>query len=284
MTTLREALSAARSRLRNAGLPEADLEAEVLLRHVLHCNRAALFQRFEEPFTPDCATSLEALIARRIAGEPTAYIVGQREFYGRDFHVTSATLIPRPETELLIEAAIEASRRTARPRGPLITDIGTGSGAIAVTLALELPHAEVYASDVSSEALAVARENALHHGLERRVSFRRGSLLEGLDTRVDIIVANLPYVTLGDWQALPTEIRDHEPRVALEAGMDGLDLIRRLLRQAPRYLRPGGSVLLEFGAGQAEALRVLATEQFPRARTEVAIDLAGLPRVLIVNT
>jgi release factor glutamine methyltransferase len=284
VTSLRQALTGARSSLRNAGLDEAGIEAEVLLRHVLGFDRATLFKKLDEPLPDEPRVVFEGLIARRQAGEPTAYITGHREFYGRDFEVTPATLIPRPETELLAEAVIEAAGRLAGLRGPLIADVGTGSGIIAVTLALELPRAEVYASDVSLEALNVARANAERHGLTRRIAFRRCSLLDGFETQLDLIVANLPYVTLADWQALPREIREHEPRIALAAGVDGLDLIRRLLRQAPRYLLPGGAVLLEFGIGQAEAIEALAAAAFPNAQIAVRQDFAGLPRVLIAAT
>ena len=163
-------------------------------------------------------------------------------------------------------------------------DVGTGSGAIAICLAKELPSALIYATDISADALAVAKQNAERHGVASRISLRRGDLLEPIETKVDIIVANLPYVTEADWQQLPREIRAHEPRGALASGTDGLDAVRALLRQAPRYLHPGGAVYLEFGIGQAGAIQEIARHGFPVADIAVQEDFGGIPRLLTVRT
>ncbi len=284
---LREALTSARDRLNAAGIYNADLEAEALLRHVLSLDRAALLQRLKDPLPGPSETEYQALIRRRLNSEPTAYIVGHREFYYLDFEVTPATLIPRPETEHVVEAALEF----ARPRllahatdGLRIVDLGTGCGAVAITLCSELPGAEIYATDISPEALEVARRNARRHGVLERIAFRQGDLLEPIDQPVDLITANLPYVTSDDWAALPPELRDHEPRVAFDGGADGMDLVRRLFAQAPAYLRPRGAICLEFGADQAAPLKAEAQAVFPDAGFNIRNDLAGLPRVLVIQT
>ena len=305
-TTLGAALASARRRLRRAGIDDADLEAELLLRHALSTaaspsllaergqggevapvSRAYLLSRLGQRLEPAAAARFEAYLQRRLAHEPSAYITGHREFYGLDFFVSPATLIPRPETETLVEAAIElVSARDvgAQHAAPLlIADVGTGCGAVAVALACALPGATVLATDASSAALAVAATNAQRHGVADRIVFAQADLLAPLAGPFDLIVANLPYVQLSDWRRLPPEVRDHEPRLALDGGRDGLDQLRRLLRQAPSRLRAGGSVCLEFGAGQEAPLRALAAAAFPNASLAVKPDLAARPRVLVLR-
>jgi release factor glutamine methyltransferase len=292
---LREALLSARERLRASGSDEPEIEAEVLLRHALDLDRATFLRLLNEPISTSEAEACEGVLYRRFQGEPTAYITGRREFRGLVFKVTPAVLIPRPETEMLVEAVAAAigrpgiqAKTAAGSEGktstPVVVDVGTGSGAIAIVVAKALPSALVYATDVSPDALAIARENGCSHGVERRIVFRRGHLLEPLDTTVDVIAANLPYVTERDWQQLPVLIREHEPRLALASGEDGLDAIRALLQQAPRYLRPGGSVFLEFGIGQAEAIEGFAREAFPTASVDIRLDFAGIPRLLVITS
>jgi release factor glutamine methyltransferase len=285
-TTLREAMVAARKRLAAAGIEDAELEAEVLLRHALGgVSRAELFKRFGDRIEEDVSQRYEALLARRLAHEPTAYITGRREFYGLEFVVTPDVLIPRPETETLVETVIgRSSHRSVLQRGPLIADVGTGSGAIAIALAKSLPRAEVWAIDTSWPALEVARANARRHSVERRISLRHGDLLLPLDHRVDVIVANLPYVSTGDWSRLEPELRDNEPRLALDGGSEGLDLIEALLHQAPRYLRPGGALCLEFALGQENAVEKLGRASFSDAETRLLNDLTDRPRALLVTT
>ena len=278
---LAQALHEATEALQAAGIEDARLEAEVLLRHTLHLDRAHLYARLQEALSPADQAAFHSLLARRLAREPTAYIVGQREFYGLDLETTPAALIPRPETELLVEEALARARRFERP---LIVDVGTGNGAIAVALAVHLPQAVLVAIDLSREALALAVRNARRHGAEGRIIFLQADLLAPLAQPADLIVANLPYVSSGDWEALPPEIREHEPRAALDGGPDGLREIERLLGQAPSCLRPGGSLLVELGPLQAAPALALARRCFPGAAARILPDAAGLDRLLAVDT
>ena len=285
--TLAQALHEATEALQAEGIEDAWLEAEVLLRHALHLDRAHLFARLQENLDSGAEASFHTLLTRRLAREPTAYIVGQREFYGLDMETTPAALIPRPETELLVEETLDRARLTdgqaRRSDGPLIVDVGTGSGAIAVALAVHLPRAALVAIDISRGALTLAARNARRHGVEGRVSFLQADLMAPVARPVDIIVANLPYVRSLDWDALPPEIREHEPRGALDGGPSGLRDIERLLEQAPSRLRPGGSLLVELGPLQAVPALTLAGSRFPGAAARVLPDAAGLERLLAVD-
>jgi release factor glutamine methyltransferase len=222
---VREALPESRRALRG---DESALEAELLLMHALGVDRARLYQRLAEPLAPKASAAHRRLLDRRLAGEPLPYITGHREFFALDFETTPAALIPRPETETLVGLAIAFARERCAGRRIAIADIGTGSGIIAVALARELALARIVATDVSADALGLARRNAARHDVADRVDFREGDLLEPLAEPVQIIAANLPYVTASQWQDSTPEIRDHEPRVALDGGSDGLDIIRRL--------------------------------------------------------
>jgi release factor glutamine methyltransferase len=277
---LAQALHEAAEALRAAGIEDAWLEAEVLLGHTLRLDRAHLYARLQEDLSTGDQAAFHSLLARRLAREPTAYIVGQREFYGLELETTPAALIPRPETELLVE---EALARACHRERLLIVDVGTGNGAIAVALAVHLPQAVLVAIDLSREALALAVRNARRHGVESRVSFLQADLLAPLAQPADLIVANLPYVRSADWEALPPEIREHEPRAALDGGPDGLREIERLLGQAPLCLRPGGSLLVELGPLQAAPALALARRCFPGAAARIVPDAAGLDRLLAID-
>lgn len=281
---IREALRRGSRLLAEAGSEEASLEAELLLAHALNTDRTHLFQRLRDQLAPDAESAFDALLQRRLAHEPTPYILGRREFYGLEFEVTQSAIIPRPETETLVELVIAFVRTRVAGRGTRVADVGVGCGAIAVALASELPEADVIATDISPDALALARRNARRHRLAERIRFLQGDLLEPLDAPVDIIAANLPYVRRDDFEAAPPEIRDHEPRLGLDGGPDGLRLIERLLRTAPPHLKPGGALFAEIGEQQANRARGLAMESFPGARIEVKRDLSGLDRVLAVRT
>ena len=279
-----EALAQAAIQLRNESVESPRLDSELLLAHVLGVNRAAILTWPDRPLTPKQLTRYRDLVARRAAREPLAYIVGHREFYDLDFVVDARALIPRPETELLVEHALRTVRRIAPEAGtPLqLADVGSGSGAIAVTLAVHLSQATVYALDGSAEALALTTENAHRHGVANRVHPLQGDLLSPLPQSVDLITANLPYVATAEWEHLPPEIRIYEPRVALDGGPDGLTTIRRLLTMAGAYLRPGGALLLEIGASQGGAVTAMARQHLPRARLQVHQDLAGLDRLVLI--
>ncbi len=263
--------------LKRQGINSPRLDAEVLLAHVLEISRAQLYAQFHRGLKPTQLEAYRGWVERRAEHEPVAYILGYKEFYGLDFYVDGRVLIPRPETELLVEKALEIAAGT-------LADIGTGSGAIAVSLAFHLPKALVYATDISEEALVVADLNCRRHAVQGRVRLLKGDLLAPLPESVDLIVANLPYVSKAEFDELSLDIVAYEPRLALDGGPDGLTHIRRFLAQAGRYLRPRGSLLLEIGAGQSPAVGGLVTRYLPGSKMEVIEDYAGLERVVIVRT
>jgi release factor glutamine methyltransferase len=282
MTTVREAMGQAMAAL--AGQAGARLDAQVLLGHVLGVERSALYTHPERALTPEQEQEFVTLLERRKLGEPVAYLVGHEEFFGLDFLVDRRVLIPRPETELLVEAALGAVREMfANGRTPLVADIGTGSGIIPITLALQEPRLPyLYASDISSQALDLARLNAQRHGVERRVRLLQGDLLAPLPEAVDLLVANLPYVGSEEREALAPDVRDYEPHLALFAGPQGLDLLRRLFIEAqrPGKLKEGALLLLEIGYQQREPLRQILSELWPGAKVTFEKDYAGWDRLL----
>jgi release factor glutamine methyltransferase len=256
------------------------LDAELLLAHALGVGRAHVLAGGASPLTAEQLGGFRGLVARRAELEPVAYLVGHKEFFGLDFVVDRRVLVPRPETELLVELALE--RLNVRAFGRLnVADIGTGSGCIAIALAKHLPSAELIAVDVSPGALQVAAANAERHGVADRVRLVQGDLLAPLDRPVDLLVSNPPYTVLGE---IDEGVRRHEPRGALDGGPDGLDLYRRLLAEAPAKLRRNGAALLEIGATQGAAVSELAREHFPGARISLHKDLAGLDRVVIIES
>jgi len=257
----------------------ASLDAQLLLGAVLEKDRAWLLARPEQPLTSEPNSHYQTLIERAAAGEPLAYILGRRAFYDRDLAVSPAVLIPRPETEILLKWALEFAR--AHP-GCTAVDVGTGSGALAVTLAANCPDVTVYATDISRDALAVARQNAVEH--QANVTFFEGDLLTPLVERniqIDLLMANLPYIATGDLPALA--VSRYEPRLALDGGADGLDLVRRLLDQAAALCKPGARVLLEIGADQGAAALRLAQAAFPGAALQIIQDYAALDRIVQVD-
>jgi release factor glutamine methyltransferase len=253
----------------------AKQDAELLLRHVTGLDRAALLTRGTEALSTSMAATYGELLERRLGGEPIQYIVGETEFYGLRFRVNRDVLIPRPETEHLVEKAIALAERFERAR---IVDVGTGSGAIAVALAHALIEAEITAVDVSDAALAVAKENAQLNGVERRIRWRSGDLLEGLAERFEIVVSNPPYVPGGDRDSMAVEVREYEPGLALFAGEDGLDVYRRLIPASFDALVSGGWIALEIGYGQAAGVGGLL-EASGFVQVEFTRDLQGIERV-----
>jgi len=278
--TLGEVLNRASQLLKQKGALSPRLDAEVLLAHVLDRDRVYLYRESLRLLDPAAADRYNQLIERRSAGEPVAYLTGHKEFMGLDFLVGPHVLIPRPETELLVEHALDLLKRWTGP--PVAVDVGTGSGAVAVSLARLAPGCVVYATDVSAEALAVARENAGRQGVP--VHFGHGDLLDPLREvlmpgTAAVIAANLPYIPASDIPGLPREVRDFEPREALDGGPDGLDLYRRLVPQALALLARGGHLLMEISPGQArDVLRLMDDSLW---ETDVFNDLAGLPRLAV---
>lgn len=269
--------------LADHGIETPNLEAQILLAHVLGVSREWLFAHGDEPISPTDQQKIERLLARRLQHEPVAYLTGSKAFYGRPFAVDRRVLIPRPETELLVDRAV-AWLASAGLAHPLAADIGTGSGCIAVTLALEWPLLTVYGVDLSPDALAVAQGNVETLDAAARVTLLQGDLLSPLPEPVDLIVANLPYVTDGAYADLEPGVRVHEPRLALTAGPLGLDQIQRLLLQAPGHLRPGGAILLEIGYDQGESVPHLVRQHLPPSATvTLHQDWAGLDRVVAIQ-
>jgi release factor glutamine methyltransferase len=269
-----EALKRARELLARHHVEDAALEAELLLRHTLKIDRAQLLSELDCELKQKQADTYKTFIKRRVKGEPSAYITGHREFFGLVFYVDKHVLIPRPETELLVEQTI---LRAKNYQGPVIVDVGTGSGAIAVSLANSLPDVEIYGVDISKAVLKVAGRNCLTHGVEHKVKLLRGDLLEPVPVQVDIIVANLPYVLTSDMPRVNTF--GFEPSLALDGGADGLDVVRSLCLQAKDRIRRGGCLLLEIGLGQSTKTSTILRELSPVATIEILRDLSGIARV-----
>jgi|UniRef100_A0A7C3Z9K9 release factor glutamine methyltransferase len=304
------------------GVSEPRASAEILLAHTLGLSRLDLYLRHDQPLTPEELARFKALIVRRRLGEPVAYLTGHKEFWSLDFLVTPAVLIPRPETEVLVEAVLHVLRgggqglqasapssetppptpyrasgrefegRAREPRSPgpplnppLALDVGAGSGAVVVALAREMPDSAWVAVDISLAALQVARENARRHGVAERIAFLQGDLLAAIrpEPGFGLIVANLPYVPRKEWERLPKEIRDYEPKEALLGGEDGLALLAHLCREAHRYLHPGGWLALEMGLGQAEQVMGFLDETGAYDTLKTADDYQGIKRVVLAR-
>jgi release factor glutamine methyltransferase len=306
---IRAALKEGMAQLRAAQIPSYTLAAELLLMHALERDRAWMYGHPEESLDPAAAEKFRALIARRAAGEPVQYLTGKQEFWGLEFEVTPAVLIPRPETEHVMEVAlarlgergIKIHMDTGAPRETLrVADVGTGSGCLAVALAWELPHAEVVATDISEPALEIARRNAARHGVAERVHFLQHDLLTGhaqtdpsgvvarhamaASTQnrplFDLIVSNPPYIARNEAEQLQREVRDHEPHAALFGGPTGTEIYQRLIDQARDQLHDRGILVLELGHDSAERVRGIFDAQPAWTKVAITMDLAGIPRVL----
>jgi release factor glutamine methyltransferase len=296
--TLHESVRAARERLVAAGLAEqhATIDAEVLARLALGWDRAEYLARRSDAPPSGFQSAYEPLVARRARREPVAQIAGYREFWNRDFEVSRDVLTPRPETELIVEEALaihaSAAAESAALHGPAspsvmrswrVVDVGTGSGCLAVTLALELSGVDVLATDISEPALAVAQRNATRLGAAGTVRFVCTSLLEGVAPGIDLIVSNPPYVPEAYRSGLSSEVRDYEPAEAVFGGRDGFDLIRALLEQSAARLARGGWLLMEFGAGQDDEVRAVLAE-YPQLTVHgIRDDLQGIPRMAVIR-
>jgi release factor glutamine methyltransferase len=309
---IRAALKEGMAQLRAAQIPSHTLAAELLLMHALGRDRAWMYSHPEESLDPAAAEKFLALIARRAAGEPVQYLTGKQEFWGLEFEVTPAVLIPRPETEHVMEVAlarlgergIKIHMDTGAPREKLqVADVGTGSGCLAVALAWELPHAEVFATDISAPALEVARRNAARHGVADRIHFVQCDLLSSLEntdlssvrtrhtvpasaqggSMFDLIVSNPPYIAHNEADLLQREVRDHEPHAALFGGPTGVEIYQRLIDQARGLLRDRGILVLELGHDSAEHVRRIFDAQPAWTNVAITMDLAGIPRVLVAE-
>lgn len=261
------------------------LDAELLLAQSLGCKRIELYTRYDEVVADEPRGKFRQLVKQRAAGMPVAYLLGRKEFYSRDFRVTPDVLIPRPETEHLVIAALDRLREVAKAGVPRICDVGTGSGCVAVTLAKELPTLQVTAIDISRPALQIAQENAEQHGVAERVEFVAGDLLQPIaaEPAYDAIVSNPPYIGLVEKPTLPRDVLEYEPHAALFSGEDGLDAIRQLVAQAPSRLKPGGWLLIEFGPVVAEAATAIVAADAHFEPPTVEKDLAKLARILIAR-
>ena len=279
---LQQLLEETRSSLASHGIEEASLEADLLLMKAVGLDRSRLYSSPGRPVALEERETLSEDLARRLEGEPWPYICGYREFYGLDMAVGPGVFIPRPETELLVALALELARSMPTGRSIRIVDVCTGSGAIAVSLAVHLPRATVYATDVSARALETARLNCQRHGVERRVTVLEGNLLEPVPEAVDIVVSNPPYIPRAEMARLPREV-GFEPREALDGGEDGLDAVRALVPQALERLREGGGLMVEISPTQGNEVRALAGGLLPQGSFKMVRDLAGKERALVAR-
>ena len=280
---LSEALQSTTQTLLRARIDDASIEAELLLGHVLRMSKTQLYTEPERGLTSAETKHLWRLVQRRLDYEPAAYVLGHCEFYGLDFYIDCHTFIPRPETELLVEKAVEFAHRISHPGKRItIADIGTGCGAIAISLALALPQAKIYATDISASALHVAGINCRRHAVNNQVKLLQGNLLEPLSRPVDMVVANLPYIKNCEFKDLSPEIINFEPTIALAGGEDGLDKIRQMIEQMQGKLNYGACFLLEIGQGQGEIATSLVNSYFPHASIKLIPDPGGIERVIKV--
>ena len=284
--TLAEAINNAANLLSTAGITNARLDAEVLLSHIITKDRVWLITHRDDVLDDDHQRDFADVVQRRTRREPLQHIIGNQEFWGLEFIVSPDVLIPRPETEFIIEAALAI----VQDRNTLvrIIDLCTGSGCIAVSLAKELTAARIIATDASEKALAIARENTRRHGVSEHIRFLLGDLfepLEELDIRgqIDIIVSNPPYVQAGDLSTLQPEVRDYEPEMALIAGPEGTEMAKRIIQRAPEYLKKNGTLIMEMGLGQAEALTRMVEATGAFGNLERVKDLAGIERVIVAR-
>jgi release factor glutamine methyltransferase len=285
MRQLLEILRLAEHYLAEGGTERPRLEAEHLLAHVLGRSRLDLYLEFDRPLDEPELEPFRELLRKRRQRVPCQYLIGETEFYGLPFAVDERVLIPRPESEHLVEAALARLKAIETPAAPLVYDIGTGSGCLAAAIAHEDARCRVIASDASAAALEVARANAERNGVGERVAFVEGVLFEPFvqagEADADVIVCNPPYVARSEWESLPDEIRLHEPREALDGGPDGLDVIRELVAAAPAHLKPGGWLLVEVGHTQADAVKALMAQTDALNEITTVRDYGGIERVVI---
>jgi release factor glutamine methyltransferase len=278
--TVEAARRALAARLQSAGIDSAELDARELIGHALGLDLTGMISAANRALTPDESDRLEVLVKRRLAGEPVARILGHKEFWGLSLSLSPATLVPRPDTETVVELALQMLRDSAANRAPRIADLGTGTGAILLALLSELPEATGVGTDISGEAVETATANAWSLGLAARAGFIQCDYASALTGPFDLIVSNPPYVRSGDIAGLATEVRGHDPRAALDGGPDGLAAYRVLIPQAARILAPGAALVVEAGQGQAAQIEALMTAAGLVPRRAPKADLAGIPRAV----
>jgi release factor glutamine methyltransferase len=286
--TTRKLLAWMTSHFEAKGVDSPRVVAEMLLAHVLGCERMRLYMEADRPASPLELSTLRGLVARAAAHEPVQYLVGHAWFFSRRFDVDRSTLIPRPSTETLVEHVLQWLRVTPGHASPLIADIGTGTGCIAISLAVQLPEARIVASDIVPASLDLARRNARTHGVEDRIDFHVGSGFEPLrerfaHERFEVIAANPPYISDAEWGDVPPNVKDYEPASALRGGADGLDVVRGLITGAADHLADGGQLVMEIAASQGKSVLALAHEQLGLGEPVVLKDHEGLPRVLVTT-
>ena len=282
MAVVREVIQQAHQTLEAAGIPDARLEAEVMVMSVMRMTRQNIFAQQETEVGSRLEQDLAVLLEQRLQRTPLAYILGYREFYGINVMVTPSVMVPRPETENMVEHTLFMALMGMETRELVIADVGTGSGAIAVNLAIHLPAAKIYAVDISEPALDVAAYNIRGHSVADRIRLGHGDLLDPVPEPVDVIVANLPYIPTDRIPTLQPEVQQ-EPVIALDGGPDGLDLVRRLLTQAPEKLKTPGIILMELDPEQFPAAEELARQHFPGAEISAEQDLTHRDRILVVS-
>lgn len=281
--TIREALATGRKKLIDS--PSPALDTRLILEHVMAVSHRYLITHDEESMNPEQAYRYLSLLERASTGEPIPYLIGKTQFHGLDIKVSPSVLIPRPETEQLVDLALEwVAHRYSRQERPHIIDVGTGSGCIALALASELPNATIEATDISKAALELAEENSRVLGFDDRIKFHQGQYLQPIIEAPDLVVANLPYIADHEWTSLNVSVKWYEPDVALRGGSDGLDGIRQLMAQASNRLARGGAMLLEIGWQQGQTARMLAQSTFPSARVDLIQDYGGHDRVVRICT
>jgi release factor glutamine methyltransferase len=279
--TVEAARRALAARLKTAAIESAELDARILTGHALGLDLTGLISAAQRQLTPDESGRIEEFVCRRLAGEPVARIIGEKEFWDLSLQLSSATLVPRPDTETVVELALELLRVGGDLNRPLrIADLGTGSGAILLALLSELPAAQGFGTDISQAALQTAATNAARAGLSDRATFVACDYASGLTGPFDLIVSNPPYIRSADIDGLAAEVRNHDPLAALDGGADGLDAYRALIPQAARLLAPGGSLVVEAGQGQSGPIEALMTNAGLTPATAPKTDLAGIPRAV----
>lgn len=278
--TVRRILDWTTAHLTKHGSDSPRLDAEVLLAFARKCERIRLYTNYEDEVSGEERALMRELIQRRAKSEPVAYLVGNREFFGLDFYVDQNVLVPRPDTETLVMELVDAAQKEASPS---VLDLCTGSGCIAIAAASNCPHASFLATDISGAALAIAQKNAESNGLSQKIQFLKSDFFEGIpnDSEFDIIASNPPYIPDAEIESLEADVRQHEPRLALAGGVDGLDYYRRIIQEADSYLKEEGVLLLEFSPEQESALRKLLEASGKYTEIRVESDLAGRARVII---